>query len=61
MFSGEGQEAMLVCIVHGEAQPDVSSNMLLCNHHDDCGIGEVDSTEPTAQKLKKTYTDAPRV
>lgn len=26
VFSGEGQEAMLVCIVHGEAQPDVSRN-----------------------------------
>lgn len=24
VYSGEGQEAMLVCIVHGEAQPDVS-------------------------------------
>ena len=24
VFSGEGQEAMLVCIVHGEAQPEVN-------------------------------------
>lgn len=24
VYSGEGQEAMLVCIVHGEAQPEVS-------------------------------------
>lgn len=24
VFSGEGQEAMLVCIVHGEKLPDVS-------------------------------------
>lgn len=24
VFSGEDQEALLVCIVHGEAQPDVS-------------------------------------
>jgi hypothetical protein len=24
VYSGEGQEAMLVCIVHGEAAPDVS-------------------------------------
>lgn len=23
VFSGEGQEAALVCIVHGEAQPEV--------------------------------------
>lgn len=23
VYSGEGQEAMLVCIVHGEAQPEV--------------------------------------
>lgn len=25
VFSGEDQEALLVCIVHGEAQPDVST------------------------------------
>lgn len=24
VYSGEGQEAILVCIVHGETQPDVS-------------------------------------
>lgn len=24
VYSGESQEAMLVCIVHGEAQPEVS-------------------------------------
>jgi hypothetical protein len=24
VYSGEGQEAMLVCIVHGESQPEVS-------------------------------------
>jgi hypothetical protein len=23
VYSGEGQEAMLVCIVHGESQPEV--------------------------------------
>lgn len=27
VYSGEGQEAMLVCIVHGESQPEVSSFM----------------------------------
>lgn len=27
VFSGEGLEAMLVCIVHGEAAPDVSQNI----------------------------------
>ena len=26
VYSGEGQEAMLVCIVHGEAQPEVNKN-----------------------------------
>lgn len=25
VYSGEGQEAMLVCIVHGESQPEVST------------------------------------
>lgn len=29
VYSGEGQEAMLVCIVHGEAQPDVSKIFLI--------------------------------
>lgn len=24
VYSGEGQEAVLVCIVHGESQPEVS-------------------------------------
>jgi hypothetical protein len=27
VYSGEGQEAMLVCIVHGEAQPEVSHTL----------------------------------
>lgn len=27
VYSGEGQEAMLVCIVHGEAQPEVRENL----------------------------------
>lgn len=31
VFSGEGQEAMLVCIVHGEAQPEVNNNNNLNN------------------------------
>lgn len=37
VYSGEGQEAMLVCIVHGEAAPDVScvdeSSFLSLNLH----------------------------
>ena len=28
VFSGEGQEAGLTCIVHGETQPDVSNNVI---------------------------------
>lgn len=28
VYSGEGQEAMLVCIVHGEAQPEVRSSLM---------------------------------
>lgn len=31
VFSGEDQEALLVCIVHGEAQPDVSTKLLNMN------------------------------
>lgn len=30
VFTGEDQEAMLVCIVHGEAQPDVSTICVIC-------------------------------
>lgn len=29
VYSGEGQEAILVCIVHGETQPDVSKNLYI--------------------------------
>ncbi|XP_070493766.1 protein amalgam isoform X3 [Chironomus tepperi] len=29
VYSGEGQEAMLVCIVHGEAQPEVNKNEVI--------------------------------
>jgi hypothetical protein len=29
VYSGEGQEAMLVCIVHGEAQPEVCGNFTM--------------------------------
>jgi hypothetical protein len=28
VFSGEGQEAALTCIVHGETQPEVSNNVI---------------------------------
>lgn len=31
VYSGEGQEAMLVCIVHGEAQPEVNKNEVNIN------------------------------
>jgi hypothetical protein len=28
VYSGEGQEATLSCIVHGETQPEVSNNVI---------------------------------
>lgn len=32
VFSGEGHEAMLVCIIHGETQPEVCYKNLLKGH-----------------------------